>query len=83
MTNAALAIQLLLTLATQAQSTGNLLAQAQAAGRDLTDAELDTLHAAVTASAGLLAAAITAARTQGLAPAVHPAPSVPPTPPRT
>jgi hypothetical protein len=44
--NALLATELLLKLLVQAQAIGGVIAKAQAEGRDVTAAELDTLKAA-------------------------------------
>lgn len=61
-TNAALAVQLLLGLLAQSQNIGQLLAAAQTAGVDLTDAQLDELTAAYNVAVAKLTADITAAR---------------------
>lgn len=44
--NSLLATELLLKLLTQAQAIGGIIAKAQAEGRDVTAAELNTLRAA-------------------------------------
>lgn len=80
--NAAIAVQLLLGLLQQSQAIGNLIATAQAAGRDITDAELDSLVSADEAAKAALAAAIAAARaTSPAAPVAPAAPVVPPVAP--
>lgn len=60
--NAALAVQLLLGLLNNAAAIGSLLKQAQAEGRDITDAELAALTAADDAARKALVDAIAAAK---------------------
>lgn len=60
--NAALAVQLLLGLLNNATAIGSLLKQAQAEGRDITDAELAALTAADDAARKALVDAIAAAK---------------------
>jgi hypothetical protein len=60
--NTALALQVLITLLQQSQTLSNLVAKAQAEGRDLTDAEVDSVVAADDAAKAELAAAIVKAR---------------------
>jgi len=60
MGNALVLVQLLLQATTQVQQFGALLAKAHAEGRDVTDAELDTLVAADDAAKARLQALIDA-----------------------
>jgi hypothetical protein len=62
MGNALLLLNVLVPLLQQANQIGALLAKAQAEGRDVTDAELDTLVAGDDAAKAALAAAIAKAR---------------------
>jgi hypothetical protein len=59
------ALALLTQLLTQANALGNLIRTAQAEGRDITPAELDTLAMADTNARSVLEAAITRARSEG------------------
>ncbi len=59
------ALALLTQLLTQANALGNLIRTAQAEGRDITPAELDTLAMADTNARSMLEAAITRARSEG------------------
>jgi hypothetical protein len=62
MGNAALAIELILGLLDRASAIGALISRAQAEGRDVTDAELDSLAAGDDAAKIALASAIAKAR---------------------
>lgn len=59
------ALTLLIALLSQANEIGRLIRQAQAEGRDITDAELDALAIEDDAARARLAAAIEAARAHG------------------
>lgn len=59
------ATALLIQLLNQATALGNLIRQAQAEGRDITDAELDGLAAGDDAARDVLAAAIVRAKAEG------------------
>jgi len=60
--NAALAVSLILGLLDRAQAIGTLIKTARAEGRDITDAELDSLVAEDDAAREALDAAIAKAR---------------------
>lgn len=62
MTNAIAIIQLLLSYSDKIAQIGGLLSKAQSEGRDVTDAELDTLFAGDDAARAALAAAIASAK---------------------